>query len=113
VWVTEPCYFDPQGRPIELEQWAALLESPRRPTRKSHVNGKRLITVYLGIILPMTDMRLFGSAVFNGSETDPLDIVEVELYDSQGEAWDGHQRHLKAMREGFHCHQCRIGGQHV
>lgn len=107
------CYFDPDGNPITLEQWNALLESPRRPTRLSRVGTRHLKTVYLGLVEPMLPgTRLFGSAVWEQRNGQESEIVEVELYDTRDEAYDGHARHRQAMEEGFHCDGCRTGAGH-
>lgn len=93
-----------------LMDWAALLESRRRPTRHSHVGERTVKTAWLGIVdRRMPEWRLFGTVVY----TDPADAVEVELYDTKNDAYDGHQRHLEAMREGSHCDGCRTGKGHA
>lgn len=107
--MTEQVYFDPQGYPIDVVSWGALLESRKRPTRLSHVGTRTLKTVWLGMVDPRDPgARLFGSGVYADRGT----VTEVELYDSQDEAYDGHARHLLAMKQGYHCDACKSGRQH-
>lgn len=95
---------------MTLDAWADLVESRKRPTRYSHVGPRTVKTVWLGIVdQRMPEWRLFGTAVY----TDPEAVTEVELYDTKDEAYDGHQRHVEAMREGFHCDGCRTGKGHA
>lgn len=102
-------YFDPEGSPITIDLWAEWMNSPKRPSRVSKVDGRQLKTTYLGFVDPaIPGTRLYGSAVFSGEH----DVVEVDLYDSRDDAYDGHTRHRAAMVRGFHCHRCELGQEH-
>lgn len=106
----ETTYFDPDGLPITLDEWAAWIGSKRRPTRLSRVVDRELKTIYLGLVDPsLPGTRLYGTAVMDLTDGGP---VEVDVYDSKEQAYESHDRHRKAMAEGFHCFRCKIGEQH-
>lgn len=111
---SDSVYFDPEGFPIDVAEWATWQESPRRPTRLSRLNDVQLKTTYLGFVDPRTPgTALYGSAVFNTDDAGAeINIVEVDLYDTKFEAYDGHDRHRLAMVAGFHCDRCKQGREH-
>lgn len=102
-------YFDYDGNPISLEEWGRLWEADRC-IREDQVGAVVVKTVYLGFVEPtIHDARLFGTAL-----TTELRLLfkQIQVYDSQDDAIAGHEEHVQAIRDGFHCHRCRAGMAH-
>jgi hypothetical protein len=86
-------YFDHDGQPISLEQWAALLERDDRTIAEDTIGDHTIKTMYLGLVDPIVNARLFGTAQWTSSH-----FAELETYDSKPEALAGHRRHVEALR---------------
>ncbi len=89
-------YFDRNGCPISLREWARKFEDieGRTIARDRLPDGSELVTMWLGLVDGTIDgARLFGTAVRGSS------IEELDTYDSEDEALDGHRRHLAERAE--------------
>lgn len=91
--MTRQYYFDPDGVPITLEDWAARFEDyPARVLASDVLGGLRLVTLWLGFVDPMSDnTRLFGTALL----ADGRFVKELETYNSKADAAAGHARHVR------------------
>lgn len=103
-------YYDRTGKPITVEQWAEMRSRERyRILARDHVGDGDLITAWLGLVEPsIYDARLFGTALANHEG-----VHQIEVYDTEEDAMEGHARHHLARMAGHHCELCRIGEEHA
>jgi hypothetical protein len=88
-------YFDENGDPISLEHWGRRFETDRTLLADPLEGARTLRTVWLGFVDPvLLGARLFGTAIMDAGRF----VAEVELYDTQEQAREGHARHLLALR---------------
>ena len=95
------CYYDRQGRPITMEQWATALEGRSRrigfDTIKDDGTGQKaeVSTVWLGLDHRFREgpPLIFETMVFGGKFDQ-----EQERYSTEEEALAGHARWVAAVR---------------
>ncbi len=95
-------YFDQDGNPISLEEWARRFEDFKGRTLVENVtDAGTLITMWLGMVNGLIDgARLFGTAWVSAPDDGGRHVpVELELYDTKQEALAGHARHLQQLTE--------------
>lgn len=95
--MTHQVFFDQDGNPIPLLQWARLFEDTAgRTVASDDTPSGRLVTMWLGIVEPSIEgYRLFGTALVSARAGDERpDSRELETYDSKAQALAGHARHL-------------------
>lgn len=108
-WRKGHSYYDEDGQPIQLMDWAKRKESallnPAHFDRVTLPNGfdAELVTVYLGFVTPeIYDCRLYGT-VLRYKEIR----CQIQVYDTKDEARQRHHAHRQAIADGFHCAMCR------
>lgn len=84
-------YYDRNGNPIELMEWAAALEGSRQIARTTLPDGKWVSTVWLGLDHSFGDgpPLIFETMVFPADDMTDLDC---ERYSTEAEAKAGHER---------------------
>ena len=91
-------YFDRQGRPLTVKQWARLFEDwgYRLVARTELAGGMVVTTVWLGMVDSTIDgARLFGTAVTAGGSPQ-----EVARYDTLAQAQLGHEQIVDKVSSG-------------
>lgn len=90
-------YFDMDGNPIPLLEWGRRREDyESRILCRDMIGDLRLVTIWLGFVDPTIDgARLFGTALFD----DGPGPTELETYDTEADAIEGHARHHAALTE--------------
>lgn len=83
-------YYDRQGNPITMHEWAAALETQRRVAETTLPDGKWVSTVWLGL-----DHRFgSGAPVIFETMVFPADgdfgDIDCERYSTEAEALAGH-----------------------
>lgn len=111
VWRFDPehFYYGRDGTAITLEEWGASREDKTLTVVAEDQSGDSLLkTVWLGFVCPsIYDARLFGTALAGADGIDQL-----QVYDSEHEAIQGHLEHLAARAAGHHCARCQDGLEH-
>ena len=97
-----PLYYDRQGKPMSLKQWALGFPgvADRRVAETTLPDGKWVSTVWLGL-----DHRysmdgpplIFETMVFKSR--DNMEEVDVERYSTEAEALAGHRALVKKWTE--------------
>lgn len=105
-------YYNHVGEPITLEEWGKLFGQDRTLRKDAIILPDKtqawLHTVWLGFVDPsIAEARLYGTAI--GVDRTWL---QIQVYDSEQEAFLGHMSHLEANRFGFHCDLCRLHLDH-
>lgn len=91
-------YFDLDGKPIGLMEWAALREDfAARTVAESTVGKLTVRTMWLGLVLPDTCPPLFGTAIFG---SDGHTIAEVTQWDTKEQALAGHPKIVAVLETG-------------
>ncbi len=95
-------YFDPEGNPLSLMEWAALFEArdcddgPESWWRKlTKVEDVTVCTVWMGLALDFHGgpPLIYETMIFGGT----LD-QETYHYATKSEAWDDHERLVAIVR---------------
>lgn len=87
-------YYDPEGRPLGLLEWANMTE-PRNTIRKRNaVRGYFVSTIWLGI-----DRSWDGGTplIFETMVFGPNTCNVVNRYPSKATAWEGHRYAVEAL----------------
>lgn len=101
-----PIYFGPDGEPITVEQFSAMLQSEERFVAQDRVGDKIVSTVWLGLDLGFGfDHRnplIFETMVFYttaGGDLDPQRPIDAytQRYARRDEALDGHRELTKFL----------------
>jgi len=92
--LSSPRYFDKNGQPLELFEWAALFDDfgYRQVDETKLKNGLYVSTVWLGLdhsLLMDGNPLIFETMVF-GMSDEPWDEADQERYSSLTEAEAGH-----------------------
>ena len=92
-------YYDHQGKPISLVQWAARMEdmSCNRVAETTLADGKWVSTVWLGRDTGLPAL-IFETMVFPAH--DSLENLDCERYTTEAEALMGHQRMVEKWMHG-------------
>lgn len=90
-------YYDRQGKPMELMEWAAVFESEDNHVANDTIGGVRISTVWLGLDHSFTGgpPLIFETMIFGGPDDN-----YTERYSTEEEAQAGHARIVSAVREG-------------
>jgi hypothetical protein len=88
-------YFDPDGQPLEMLEWAQMLESiERRVAVTTFADGMYVSTVWLGLnqqfFLDDDIPLIYESMVFAGDF--PNEDYDMQRYANKVDAWKGHQQ---------------------
>jgi hypothetical protein len=92
------CYYDRAGKPITMEEWAALLgDHDYRRVAFDKIGDVEASTVWLGLDMSHhgTAGIVFETMVFGGDALDQ----ECERYSSEEQAVLGHVAMLERVRE--------------
>ncbi len=102
-------YYGRDGRAITLEEWGRSREDQAVTLVAQDESGDgRIKTVWLGFVCPsIYDARLFGTALI-----EPRGVSQLQVYDSEHDAIQGHLEHLAARAAGHHCARCQDGKDH-
>jgi hypothetical protein len=95
-------YFDRQGKPITLHEWAALWEDfDYRLVKKTHVGGREVVTVWEGFDPYRTTYEDGPPRIFNVEDVRTHDglIIEEALFASEAEALDAHHELVRKIGE--------------
>ncbi len=90
-------YFDRQGKPITVDEWARRRDDESYGVlAEEHVGDVVIKTIWLGLNVYFSDppAGLFGTGVCTAGKWE-----EVETYDTEAEALRGHQHHVKTRRD--------------
>lgn len=92
-------YFDRNGEPMEMMEWAEAFESQDRAVAKDTVGGIDVSTVYLGIdhSFGQGPPLIFETMVFNHGRSEEYQW----RYSTEEGARTGHARILAWVREGM------------
>jgi hypothetical protein len=89
-------YYDRQGEPIDVNQWASLFTSNYQRVARDEVEGYTVSTVWLGLdhgwggpIIFIFETMLFGKGERN---------QECHRYSTEKEALAGHEAIVTALR---------------
>jgi hypothetical protein len=89
-------FYDPDGRPIELLEWAQMFESDRRVAH-DHAGGYRVSTVWLGLdhqLIPGAPPLIFETMLFGKGK--PRDQDQFR-YSTLEQAREGHAAILREL----------------
>lgn len=91
-----PMYFDRQGKPISLEEWARRFMEERTIAKTDLANGRHVLTVWLGLDhgFGRGPPVIFETMVFSVDKDDPAD-QECERYSTEAAARLGHEEMAK------------------
>lgn len=87
-------YYDWNGNPITLLEWAALFEKRERKVANDFINGYRISTIWMGIDHNFGEGAplIFETMIFpNSSEIEKLNHYQ-ERYSTLEEAEKGHKK---------------------
>lgn len=100
-----PSYYDREGNPLELMEWAAIFERRSNENEdewvigRTEVEGAEVSTVWMGIDHNFSDdgpPLIFETMVFGDSE-----YAEYQWrYSTEEEAREGHERVVLALASG-------------
>ena len=97
-----PNYYDRNGTPMTLWEWAAKLEGDEsyRIVRQTTVGPYWISTVWLGLnhrVMPGPPL-IFETMVFGSGDDDDMSDLDGERYSTEKEARSGHARFVRAAR---------------
>jgi len=103
-------FYDHVGSPVTVEKWAALRKQGTTLRESPVAENTTLKTVYLGFVDPcIAEARLFGTALI----VDGVLVQQVEVHDSEVDAFLRHALHVEAIQSGYHCARCKEGLDHI
>lgn len=113
------CYFDPDGNPITVEEWAPLYQdAPSRVVFETTIArpsraAVTIRTMYLGFVDHDCGAHLYGTVLADPARPGELDsLQEIDVHDDRDTARIRHMLHVAAVMGGHHCGMCADGEPH-